>query len=132
MKKSNKIKMSSNRSFGLIFFLVFFIIAFWSFRGDFYQIRTLPLYVSSIFLILGLINSKLLLPLNKLWFNFGMFLGSIISPIIMALVFFVVVTPIGILMRIFKKDLLLKKKDKNLRSYWIKRDKLIGTMKNQF
>ena len=132
MKKNNKIKMSSNRSFGLIFFLVFFIMAFWSFRGDFYQIRTLPLYVSLIFLILGLINSKLLLPLNKLWFNFGMFLGSIISPIIMALVFFVVVTPIGILMRIFKKDLLLKKKDKNLKSYWIKRDKLIGTMKNQF
>ena len=132
MKKNNKIKMSSNRSFGLIFFLVFFIIAFWSFRGDFYQIRTLPLYVSLIFLILGIINSKLLLPLNKLWFNFGMFLGSIISPIIMALVFFVVVTPIGILMRIFKKDLLLKKKDKNLKSYWIKRDKLIGTMKNQF
>ena len=132
MKKNNKIKMSSNRSFGLIFFLVFFIIAFWSFRGDFYQIRTLPLYVSLIFLILGIINSKLLLQLNKLWFNFGMFLGSIISPIIMALVFFVVVTPIGILMRIFKKDLLLKKKDKNLKSYWIKRDKLIGTMKNQF
>ena len=107
MKKDNKIKMSSNRSFGLIFFLVFFIIAFWSFRGDFYQIRTVPLYVSSIFLILGLINSKLLLPLNKLWFNFGMFLGSIISPIIMILIFFIVVTPIGILMRILKKDLLL-------------------------
>lgn len=125
------IKKSSNKSFGLVFFVVFFVIAFWSFRGDIYQIKLLPLFFSILFLILGLTNSKLLTPLNLLWFKFGLLLGSIIAPVIMMLVFFFVVTPIAFIMKILGKDLLGLKYNKN-KTYWINRDKPIGTMKKQF
>tara|TARA_Y100000590_G_C15196425_1_gene817008 strand:+ start:231 stop:629 length:399 start_codon:yes stop_codon:yes gene_type:complete len=132
MSSNLKIKIGSNRSFGLVFFLFFLIVSFWSFRGDFSQIKILPLILSSLFLILGLMNSKLLTPLNKLWFKFGIFLGSLIAPVVMAFVFFAVVTPIGLIMRALGKDLLRKKYDKNIESYWILRDKSINTMKRQF
>ena len=132
MLKNNKIKMGSNRSFGIVFFLVFLIISLWSFRGDFDQVKLLPLLISIIFLILGIIDSKLLTPLNKLWFKFGIMLGAIIAPIVMGIVFFTVVTPTGILMKIFRKDLLKNKYDKNEKTYWIKRSKPVGTMKQQF
>ena len=128
----SKIKIGSNRNFGIVFFLVFFIIAFWSFRGDFSEIKTLSLCISLIFLILGLINSKLLTPLNRLWFKFGIFLGNIVAPIVMGIIFFLVVTPIGFLMTILGKDLLGKKFNKNKNSYWIKKNKSSGTMKQQF
>ena len=132
MPNKIKIKMGSNRSFGLVFFTVFLVIALWSFRGDFSQIKKIPLYISLFFLILGIINSNLLTPLNKLWFKFGMLLGAIISPIVMGLVFFAVVTPTAYLMRLAGKDLLKKKYDKKNNSYWIKRDKQMSTMKRQF
>ena len=131
-EKFSKIKISSNRSFGFVFFIVFFIIAFWNFRGDFSQISALPFYISLVFLFLGLINSKLLTPLNKLWFKFGMLLGAVIAPLVMMLVFFIVVTPIGLIMKLIGKDLLNNKINKNVKSYWIKRKDPIGTMKNQF
>ena len=132
MLNKSKIQTNSNRSFGIVFSIVFIIIAFWSFRGDFSQIKILPLLISLIFLILGLINSKLLTPLNKLWIKFGNLLGSIISPIIMAIIFFLVVTPTCILLRIFGKDLLNIKQKSNKNSYWIKKDKRISKMKQQF
>ena len=134
MIRKSKIKMSSNRSFGLVFFLVLFIIALWPIINgrDFFQIRVLPLYLSLIFLILGLINSKLLTPLNLLWFKFGILLGTIISPIVMGVVFFMVVTPTGLVMKIMKKDLLQNKYNRNKKSYWLKRNKSFGTMKKQF
>ena len=132
MLNKSKIKISSNRSFGLVFFVVFFVIAFWSFRGDFSQIKIIPFCVSLIFLVLGLINSKILTPLNKLWLKFGIALGNIIAPIVMAAIFFLVVTPIGVFMRIIGKDVLQKKYDKQKDSYWIKREKPVGTMKRQF
>ena len=132
MLNKSKIQTNSNRSFGIVFSIVFIIIAFWTFRGDFSQIKILPLLISLIFLILGLINSKLLTPLNKLWIKFGNLLGSIISPIIMAIIFFLVVTPTGILLRIFGKDLLNIKQKSNKNSYWIKKDKRISKMKQQF
>jgi len=131
MSQQTKIKMGSNRSFGFVFSFVFLIIAFWSFRGDVSQIKISPILISIFFLILGIMNSKLLTPLNKLWFKFGMFLGSVIAPIVMLFVFFAVVTPVGIFMRLLGKDLLNKKYNKN-NSYWIKRDKTMGTMKKQF
>ena len=131
-EKFSKIKISSNRSFGFVFFIVFLIIAFWNFRGDFSQISALPFYISLVFLFLGLINSKLLTPLNKLWFKFGMLLGAVIAPLVMMLVFFIVVTPIGLIMKLIGKDLLNNKINKNVKSYWIKRKDPIGTMKNQF
>ena len=125
-------KISSNRSFGLLFFLVFLIIAFWSFRGDYQEIKIWSVCFSLVFLILGLINSKLLTPLNKLWHYLGIVFGMIVSPFVLGLVFFLVVTPTGTLMRIFKKDILNLKITKNKSSYWIKKETQTSSMKNQF
>ena len=102
MKKKN-IKLSSNRSFGLVFFIVFLLIAFYpsTNHGD---TRLWSLFILLIFLFLGLLNSRLLLPFNELWFKFGIFLGNLISPVVMGIVFFLVVTPTGLLMRLFQKD----------------------------
>ena len=124
------IKISSNRSFGIVFFVVFLVIGIYPLinNGDF---RIWSLIISTIFLILGLINSKLLTPLNKLWFKFGIFLGRLISPIIMGLIFFFVVTPIGLILRIFGKDVLNLKYNYN-KSYWIKKTGPTSKMKNQF
>ena len=127
----NQIKISSNRSFGLLFFVVFLIVSLWPLINE-DSIRIWSVIVSAVFLILGLVNSKLLTPLNLLWFKFGMILGAIISPIVMGIIFFLVVTPIGFILRILGKDLLNKKYDKEKETYWIKRDTPIGTMKRQF
>ena len=127
----NKINMSSNRNFGLVFFIVFLIISLWPLiHGE--PIRIWSIIASLFFLILGLINSKFLSPLNRLWFKFGIILGAIVAPIVMGVVFFLVVTPIGVIMRIMGKDLLRKKYDKKKETYWIKRGKSVSTMKQQF
>jgi len=131
MPSDSKIKISSNRSFGLVFFVVFLIVALWPLKYE-EDIRLWSLALSIIFFILGIINSKLLTPLNKLWFRFGILLGSIVSPIVMGIVYFLVVVPVGILMRLLGKDLLKKNKIANASTYWIKRDKQHGTMKKQF
>ena len=131
MSKNPKIKISSNRSFGLVFFIVFLIIALWPLLSS-GQIRIWSLYISLLFLILGIMNSKLLAPINFLWAKLGILLGSIFSPIVMGFIFFVVVTPIGFFMRIIGKDLLRVKSNKKEKSYWIKRDKRVSKMKQQF
>ena len=131
MKRNSNIKISSNRNFGLVFFIVFLIVSIWPLTYD-EPVRIWSAIISSVFLILGLMNSKLLTPLNKLWFKFGMILGAIIAPIVMGVVFFLVITPIGLTMRIMGKDLLRKKYDKKKETYWIKRDKPVNTMKKQF
>ena len=122
---------SSNKSFGLLFFVVFLIIGLWPLKNgenlNFYFIT-----VSIIFLILGLINSKLLSPLNKSWIKLGEILGIIIAPIVMALVYFVILTPVSFIVRIFGKDLLSLKLLKDKETYWIKRKKSLGSMKKQF
>ena len=84
-----------------------------------------------IFFILGILNSKILTPLNKLWFRFGIFLGNFISPIIMGIVFFLVVTPTGLIMKLFRKDLINLKKN-NSNTYWIEKKDIKSSMKNQF
>ena len=124
------IKISSNRSFGIVFFMVFLLLAFYplTYNGE---TRVWSLIISLIFLILGLLNSKILAPLNKLWFKFGIFLGKIISPLIMGIIFFLVVTPIGLIMRILGKDVLNLKYNKN-QSYWIEKKGPKSKMKNQF
>ena len=124
------IKLPSNRSFGIVFFLVFFLFSLYPLIND-NDILLWSLLVSIIILILGLINSKLLTPLNKIWFKFGIFLGKIISPIIMSIIFFLVVTPIGFTMRLLGKDLLNLKNNKN-KSYWIENNGPKSKMKNQF
>ena len=131
MPSDSKIKISSNRSFGLLFFIVFLIVALWPLKYE-EDIRLWSLVLSIIFFILGVLNSKLLTPLNKLWFKFGIFLGAIVSPIVIGIVFFLVVTPIGIFMRLLGKDLLKTSKIKKASTYWLKRDKQHGTMKKQF
>ncbi len=126
----NDIKIGTNRSFGIIFFLFFLIISLYPLIYD-ENIRIWSLIISIIFLILGLLNSKLLDPLNKIWFKFGFLLGKIISPIVMGIIFFLVVTPIGLFMRLLKKDLLnLKFNKKN--TYWIEKSGPKSKMKNQF
>jgi len=131
MTPDSKIKISSNRNFGLVFFIVFLIVALWPLKYE-EDIRLWSLVLSIIFFILGILNSQLLTPLNKLWFKFGMFLGLIVSPIVMGIVYFLVVTPIGIFMRLLGKDLLKTSKAKNASTYWIKRINKQSTMKKQF
>ena len=124
------IKLPSNRNFGIVFFIVFLIIALWPLLKQ-NEIRIWSLIISFIFFVLGLINSRLLTPLNKLWFKFGIFLGNIISPIVMGIVFFLVVTPTGLIMRFLRKDILRLKKNSN-DSYWINKDNTNSSMRNQF
>ena len=126
----DEIKIGSNRSFGVVFFVVFLLVSIYPLINE-ENIRYWSLIVSLIFLILGFLNSKILTPLNKIWFKFGIFLGRIISPFIMGIIFFFVVTPTGLLMRIFKKDLLNLKFNKD-KSYWIKKTEPKSKMKNQF
>ena len=124
------IKIGSNRSFGIVFFVVFLFIAIYPLI-NYDEIRFWSLIISIIFLFLGLVNSKILNPLNKLWFKFGIFLGKIISPLVMGIIFFLVVTPIGLLMRLLNKDLLNLKFNNN-NTYWIKKTEPKSKMKNQF
>ena len=128
--KNNKIKIGSNKSFGIIFSIVFLIIAIWPLLST-SEIRYWSLVISVIFLILGLIKSKILTPLNKIWFKIGITLGNLISPLVMGIVFFLVVTPISIIMKILGKDLLNLKKNNN-KSYWIEKNKQKTEMKKQF
>ena len=126
----DKFKIGSNRSFGIVFFIFFLIVGTYPifFQGE---LRIWSLIVSIIFFLLGIINSRFLTPLNLLWFKFGMLLGRIFSPIVMGLVFFLVVTPTGLIMRILNKNLLRLKK-KNIKTYWIERSSIKSEMKNQF
>ena len=125
-----KIKLPTNRNFGIVFSIVFLIIALWPLLKQ-NDLRFWSLSISGIFFALGLLNSKLLLPLNKIWFKFGILLGSIIAPIVMGIVFFLVVTPTGLIMKLFRKDLLNLKKNKK-ETYWLDKDNSNSSLKNQF
>tara|TARA_Y100000591_G_C21545106_1_gene550852 strand:- start:14 stop:397 length:384 start_codon:yes stop_codon:yes gene_type:complete len=120
----------SNKNFGLTFFIVFLIISFWPLMHN-DQIRIWSLVIALIFLILGMSNSKILTSLNTIWFKFGLILGKIVSPIVMGIIFFLIVTPISIIMRILGKDL-LNLKYNNRKSYWIEKRGPKSKMKNQF
>ena len=126
----NDIKIGSNRSFGVVFFIVFLIISLYPMLNN-ENIRIWSLIISFIFLVLGLLNSKLLNPLNIVWFKFGLLLGKIVSPIVMGIIFFFVVTPIALLMKLLQKDLLNLKFNKN-KTYWIEKSGPKSKMKNQF
>tara|TARA_B100001123_G_scaffold344797_1_gene391944 strand:+ start:633 stop:1019 length:387 start_codon:yes stop_codon:yes gene_type:complete len=126
----NKIKLPSNRNFGIFFFIVFLIIGFWPLLNQ-SDPRYWLIFISLGFLILGILNSKVLTPLNKIWFYFGITLGKIISPVVMGIIFFLVVTPTGIIMRLLGKDILNLKKNTKA-TYWINKEKINTTMKRQF
>ena len=126
---SSKI-ISSNKSFGLVFFIVFLIVALYPLLEN-ESVRLWSIILSAIFLILGMLDSKFLTPLNKIWFKFGILLGSLVSPIVMGIVFFAIVTPTSLIMRVLGKNLLNLKKG-NKKTYWIERSKIESKMKNQF
>ena len=128
--KNTEIKIGSNKSFGIVFFIVFLLIAIYPLINN-GELRIWSLIIAIIFLILGLINSKILTPLNKLWFKFGLLLGKVVSPLIMGIIFFLVVTPTALIMRIIGKDL-LNLKFNNKKSYWIEKTGPRSKMKNQF
>ena len=126
----DNIKIGSNRSFGLVFFIVFLFIGLWPILNE-NEPRVWSIIISFIFLILGVFKSKFLTPLNKIWFKFGMLLGKFIAPVVMGFIFFFVVTPTGIIMKLLKKDLINLKKNNN-KTYWIKKKDSLSNMKNQF
>tara|TARA_B100000287_G_C20561386_1_gene752605 strand:+ start:193 stop:573 length:381 start_codon:yes stop_codon:yes gene_type:complete len=125
-----KPNIGSNRSFGIVFFIVFLAISLWPLLNS-NEIRIWALLISLVFFVLGLLNSKILTPLNKIWFKFGIFLGNIVSPIVMGLIYFVVVTPIALLLKVFGKDVLSLKKTKS-NTYWKNKEKYNTSMRNQF
>lgn len=124
------IKINSNRSFGIVFFVIFLLVAIYPLLNS-ESIRLWSLIISIIFLLLGLINSRILTPFNHLWFKFGIILGKLVSPLIMYLIFFLVVTPIALFMKLLGKDILNLKKNKN-KTYWINKKNTRSEMKNQF
>ena len=128
--KKNKIVISTNRSFGIVFFIFFFIIATYPLIND-GDIRIWSIFIAVTFLILGLLNSRILTPFNKIWFKFGVLLGNLISPIILGIIFFLIITPTSLIMKILGKNLLNLKKN-NKSSYWVERPKIKSKMKNQF
>ena len=126
----NELKKSSNRSFGIFFFVVFLIFFLWPIlKGNDLKIEFL--FIALFFLLLGLINSSILTPLNILWIKFGFFLGNIVSPIVMGIIYFGLITPISFFLKIFNKDVLNLKKNTN-KTYWKKRENEISNMKDQF
>jgi len=129
--KQQEIKIGTNKSFGFVFFIIFLVVALWPLLND-GNIRIWSVILSLAFLILGFLNSKILTPLNKLWIRFGILLGTIVSPLVMGIVYFGVVTPIGILMRLLGKDILNLKIDKKKNTYWLAKGKIKSKMKNQF
>jgi len=124
-------QQSSEKSFGIVFSIVFLIIALYPLITS-EGLRIWALVVSIIFFLLAFLAPKILVLPNKLWFKFGLLLGSIVAPIVMAFVYFVTVLPTGLIMRLLGKDLLKQKLDKNAKSYWVKRSEPMGSMKNQF
>ncbi len=133
MPDNKKIKIGSNKSFGIvfsIFFTLIFVYLLWSTQ----ELNKTFFILAIVFLILGYLNSSLLTPLNILWFKFGILLSVVISPLIMSLIFFCVVTPLAILAKIVKKDFLNldKKKNKNKKSHWIDKENYKNSMKDQF
>tara|TARA_B100001123_G_C14322332_1_gene635745 strand:- start:61 stop:456 length:396 start_codon:yes stop_codon:yes gene_type:complete len=131
MSTNNKSSLlNSNKTFGILFFIIFLLYGIWPifYSND---IRIWSLIVGLIFLILGLLNSKILTPLNNAWIKFGELLGKIISPLVMGFIFFLVITPISLIMKLFRKDL-LNLKYQDTKSYWIKRSKNKILMKKQY
>ena len=129
MESSINIKRKNNITFGILFFVFFLIIGLYPLISN-EPIRIWSVAVSLVFLIITIIKPNLFTFLNKLWIKFGILLGKIISPIVMGLVFFFVVTPIGIFVKILKKDIMGLKRGQS--SYWITREDKIQSMKKQF
>ena len=130
-QNNNEIEIGSDRSFGIFFSLVFFLIGVYPLLFE-NNIRLWSLALSSVFLFFGVMIPSFLHWPNKLWFKIGLLLSTLVTPLVMSFLFFVVFSPIGILFKLINKDLLDQKIDKSSKSYWVLRKNPIGTMKNQF
>jgi len=129
MENSINIKRKNNITFGILFFIFFLIVGLYPLISN-EPIRIWSIIVSLVFLTVTIIKPNLFTFLNKLWIKFGILLGKIISPIVMGLIFFFAVTPIGIFVKILKKDVMSLKRGAS--SYWITREDKIQSMKKQF
>ena len=126
-----KIKLGSEKNFGFIFTIFFVVIGIYPlWYGN--NIRLWSLVLAFIFLFISIFLPRVLIVPNKLWFIIGKLLGNIVSPIIILLLYFLTVTPTGIIMRLLGKDLIGLKLDKSAKSYWIEREKSLDSMENQF
>lgn len=134
MSESNSnidIEIGSERSFGIVFGIVFILIgAYPLFSGNGFRWWAGAIGIG--FLITGFFMPRLLRVLNVGWFKFGKLLGAIIAPVIITIVYVISVVPVGLIMRMIGKDLLQEKRLEGVDSYWVDRDKPIGSMKNQF
>lgn len=131
-ERLRQIKMGSDRGFALTFSIVFLIIGIWPLTTEGGAIRLWSLVTAMLLGFVAVIAPNLVHFLNRLWFGFGMFLGKVFTPIVTCAIFLVVVTPTGLIMRVFGKDLLCKRIDKSAKTYWIDREPSSGSMKNQF
>ena len=130
-KKNIDVKIGSDKGFGIVFALVFLIVGLYPLiYGE--HLRLWAIICSLILLALSFFAQNTLTPLNKLWFKLGIWLATIISPIVMAMIYFIAVVPTGLILRLAGKDLLRETMDKDVKSYWIERDSPVGSMKNQF
>ncbi|MFL2932176.1 MAG: SxtJ family membrane protein [bacterium] len=130
-KATISVKQGSERNFGIVFSVVFLFFSFYP-NFSYEKIRLWSLVVSVLFFLISIFQPSILKSLNFLWFKFGILLGRIISPIIMALVFVFAIIPTGIIIRLMGKDPLQRKFLKNKNSYWIPRKISRQSMKNQF
>ena len=130
---NSQIKISSNKSFGVVFSIFFILVTIYIFYKT-NQINAITSTLAIIFLLLGLFNSIILTPLNFVWFKFGILLSRIVSPLVMLMIFFAIVTPLAILAKIVRKDFLNIDKKKNMikSTYWIEKEKYENSMKDQF
>ena len=126
-----EVKGGSEKSFGIAFAVVFMLVSLYPLISD-KGVRLLPLIIALIFFVLAYVAPSILSVPNKLWFKLGMALGAVVAPVVMALVYFTTVVPIGLIIGLMGKDLLRQKLDKNAKSYWIKRSQPISSMRNQF
>ena len=124
------VEIGSERSFGFVFGAVFLIIALWPLKNG-ADIRLWAMTVSAVFFLIALAAPQLLKPFNWLWFKFGILLGFVVAPLVMGLVYFLTVTPTGLIMRLWGKDILRLKPDPETETYWIPRTETTS-MDNQF
>ena len=130
-KQYIEVESGSEKNFGIVFAVVFLLISLYP-LVDNKDVHLWSLVISLIFFLLAYVDPKVLSVPNKLWFKLGMALGAVVAPVVMALVYFSTVVPIGLIMRLMGKDLLRQKLDKNTKSYWIERNEPMGSMKDQF
>lgn len=133
-RERDTVKGSSDRAFGIVFSIVFLIVGLFPLVGG-GSVTWWPFAVSAIFLVAAVAFSSVLAPLNKVWTRFGLLLHRVTNPIIMGILFFIVVTPVGLVMRLFGKRFLHQELERGADSYWIRRNPpgpAPDTMKQQF